>query len=540
LQNSINGDGTAAFHSDTWSDITDDIENSSTSIILPRIKGLKVLLLGQNSRRVEVAARELQKNEVNVIAAQADENGYRIALKFAPDVVISEMARPGDPEWWLFKRFHRHPALKWTPALLMKWWSVEDGTEKFLINRIFERLSEALTPIRILEERIAAGRKLNDRVELTGMQTIIKVLANAGLTGSLSVNDSWNVFSVEFKKGKIVAVNRDGMDGEESSGLSAFFQLMLCDSGHWTFKISDSVNRLDNINLSLSELLDEVFFKMSMLIGPDALKDEDFINGIKVYRSFVHDIAATFTGIERDVSEAVAAGVSKSELAAIIDKTADKAAVERAVIILMRSGAISIYPSEETEAEDKNILKPPASVIYLFKWLNEDHHMRVDTDFRRKESSELVKDSVTGFYDFSKAQDETSPIPGSALGTAGKDGGREEVLTETITDVLQPSGADFLLSGPLSKPVFSEADSAWRRQYETVNRSKGGFFLTSRSEIALNPDLTADKRGKRQMWLALTIALFLGVLLVLGLIAIGSDAYDKVNTDKVNADKNSE
>ncbi|MBN2526346.1 MAG: hypothetical protein JXR76_08125 [Deltaproteobacteria bacterium] len=474
------------------------------SLILPMIQGLKVLVVGASKRRREELARTLKKHNIKAMSTTADEHGYRAALKFSPDVAISELAKPGDPGWWLFKRFHRHPALKWTPALIMNWWQEQNGKEVILIESVFERLGEALTPVRLLEERIDAGRKLTDRVETTGMPTVIDVIANAGMTGTLMVNDSWNVFEMDFDNGVPCFALRKGVEGKTDRGHPAFLQVILIDSGHWTFEIKPNVTREKNLFLPLDGLFEWARARLAMLFGPDvSMSSSSLTESLEMDRSLFHDVATTFTGLGRDLLEGIAAGASEKELETIIGKQEERIDAELAMVALVRCGAV--YMREQTDAATEQSIRMAKRLAFILEWIAKDHQTEpraLETEGRRK------RKATTGFYSFS------NPAMDQIHGNVEKYAARKESSATVDLNNGRPRSAN---------GTATTGDISWRRHFseETGKRVSRFFGVVPHDSFAPGP--SHEEKSRLQMWLAIAIAVLLGALLISGLVIIGSD-----------------
>ena len=490
----------------------------SDSVVLPMIQGLRVLVIGASKRRRESLARTLNKNNIQAVGTTADEHGYRTALKFNPDVAISEIARPGDPGWWLFKRFHRHPALKWTPALLMNWWAEKKGKEVVLTESVFERLAEALTPIRLLEERIAAGRNLSDRVETTGLPAVVDVIASAGISGTLTVNDSWNVFELEFLSGAPRSVSRRGVDGKLHKGHPAFMQMLLTDSGHWTFRNHNAVEAEKNVFLPLPALLDWSRNKLAMLFGPDVgFSKSQLLDNLRIDRTLFHDVASTFDGLGRDLLEGIAAGASENELNAIIgknDKNEERVEVELAMIALVRCGALHV--TENVAPASSVALKDAKRVVYILDWIAKDHQTEHHNEIG---ASAPKRKATTGFYSFNSVNS-PQKIPQVKESPAAP----ESSATVDINDKEAVPQRD----------AMDHAEASWRRHFSEEQEKKASKFLGVVPHDSFAPGQSLEDKGQLQKWLAIAIAILLSALLITGLVVIGAD--DSLDDDDTSTD----
>ncbi len=513
---------------DSWGDLKKDDEGRpSDSLILPMVRGLRVLVIGDTPRRRQKLVAELREHGVKASSTAADEEGYRAALKFAPDVAISEMARPGDPSWWLFKRFHRHPLLRWTPTLLMKWWEEKDGAERILVKQIFERLMEALTPIRMLEERIAAGRRLNDRVELTGIQPVIRVFVNAQLTGSLSVNDSWNVFELEMVKGEPMSCSRRGVDGREDAGPDALLQLLTVDSGHWTFRVHDSAPRPRNLMLSFERLMESCHNRLLRVLGPDVNTTRPELAGcIRVDRAMFHEVAATLTGIGRDVLEGMAAGASEAEIDTLIGDQQDRVELEQAIVALVRCGGIRISDRKTGEPPEEE-RRDAVRVFHVLEWIARDH--RLGATVRTEETGGVRRTKIqggSGVYSYSNAGEEKVAGSRPDIRIPRVEGSETVDLAAAAPAVADPSADPVRDSGAGDPP-------GWRRTYAEDGELPKTAFLGVTPRESLAPGAVED-RSRLMMWVAIAIAVVLAGLLLVGLVLLASHDSPR-NRDRVHA-----
>jgi hypothetical protein len=452
------------------------------------------------------------------------------ALEFRPDVVLSDLTTPGEPGWWLFQRFRRQPLLKWMPVLLMRWWEPDQaGSVEVLVSRVAERTGEILAPIRVIEERIAAGRALADRVEVTGIPALLKLLSGAGLTGVLSVNDSWNVFEVTFSAGRLRAVVRRGVDGEVDSALEAFAQLLLCDSGRWSFRVVEGALRTENMSGNFADALDAASSLLASLFGPAATISEDLAEKIGVRREAMRDVASSLSGAGRQLVEALASGISSAELDGLLRTPADLVSAERALVSLMRCGALRVFTGSGEEGRDETDPRVARLATHLLVRVAEDHRLRPVGDSPVEDDDAGSTDQPAeaarrGFYRVSKVTAERVAlkaregmnVPGASF--------RPQVGRIDLTPI---DSAKLQFEAGTPTPVLEPESAAWAAGLrgstakEPLEDGPGAVMLHD-SLVPAPP--SRENKGKRQMWLALALALLLGGLLVVGLVFIGSDS----------------
>jgi CheY-like chemotaxis protein len=477
-----------------------------------------VLVVDASPARLDAATAALNALGIEVAAGGPDESGYLRALEFQPDAVLSDLTTPGEPGWWLFQRFRRQPLVKWTPVLLMRWFEEDSGgAPRVLVARVVERINEVLAPIRVIEDRITAGRALADRVEVTGMPALLRLLRGAQLTGALSVNDSWNVFDIGLSTGRVTSVVRRGVDGETDSGAEAFLQLLVCDSGRWSFRSQDSSPRPENMRGDLTENMDRAGRVLASVFGPSAAVGDEAQTRLGVRQPVMRDLASSLTGTARQIVEGLAAGVSAAEIDGLLRDSGDLVSAERALINLMRCGAVRPAHEPRDEDLDDRARGVARAVTHLLSRVAEDH--RAGSSAGVSLAEEVVRDQPAsqpaggdrGFYRVSKVMAERvaskaregMSVPGARLRDSGgvgagpaSDSVKLQFEAGTPTPVLEPESA------------------AWEAGM--------GAGVLPRDSFVPAPTGEEEGRGNRQMWLALALALLLGGLLVIGLIAIGS------------------
>jgi CheY-like chemotaxis protein len=495
-----------------------------------RLDGLRLLVIDNAEERIDTARAGLEELGVQVAAGGPDESGYLRALEFRPDVVLSDLTTPGEPGWWLFQRFRRQPLLKWTPVLLMRWWERDrDGALRLLVSRVTERTGEILAPIRVIEERIAAGRALADRVEVTGIPALLKLLGRAGLTGVLSVNDSWNVFEVTFNSSRVSAVVRRGVDGEVDGAQEAFAQLLLCDSGRWSFRVVDGPLRAENMPGGLEEALDAASGLLASLFGPAATCSEGSAETIGVRRDAMRDVASSLSGAGRQMVEALADGISRAELDGLLRSPADLVSAERALVSLMRCGAVRPFAEAGGQTPDEADSRVARLAAYLLGKIAEDHRVPVTDDIAQEtDDPDAVRepddDAGKGFYRVSKVTAERVALKARESMNVPGAGFRPQVGRIDLTPA---DSAKLQFEAGAPTPVLEPDSMAWAaglRSSTVEALEDGGPGAVMLHDSLVPAPAARDNKGKRQMWLALALALLLGGLLVVGLVIIGSDS----------------
>ncbi len=523
--------GTSKDDSDSWKNITSSNlgmegigggpggipvgADGSSEVAISRVRGLRILVLGGHGKYLESMSKALLGMRVRFKVGSADESGYRTALEFRPDVIVSELIRPGERGWWLFQRLKRHPALKWAPVLLMKWWKEEDdGTAKVLISSVVERIADALTPLRVLEERISAGRPLADKLEMIGPPALTKALGDANLEGVLALNDAWNVFEIGFAKGRVVSAFRRGVDGGTNEGETAFSQFLMCDLGRWSFKRRVERPGPDNVMGTLERLLDRSARILAGVFGPDANPLAGGKGGLEVSPGLFHEIASTFKGVAHLVTEGMAAGAPPEDLNAILGNGEDRLEIERAVVSLLRSGAVVPTESSPVWKPGSREEQVARSVCHVLEWVASDHRLREE----KKAGEPEPNIAGAGYYRKSGAQAENVSLGKSEVGAA------PGALRSSSID----HGVADIVDGERHTPLVSQEDMSYREVFPDgpATADFRSFRTLPHDSLVPGPTEKIRKQSGKQMWLAIGIAVLMGLLLIAGLVVINSSSRD--------------
>ena len=99
---------------DSWRDLATEpagppTGEGSAALALSRLRDLRVFVVAADPARRAALCRALAALHLGVESGPPDDAGYRGAISFQPDAVVSELTRPGEPGWWLLQRLRRHP-----------------------------------------------------------------------------------------------------------------------------------------------------------------------------------------------------------------------------------------------------------------------------------------------------------------------------------------------------------------------------------------------------------------------------------------------
>ena len=493
---------------------------ASSAMALGRLRDLRVFVVAADPARRSALAHALNALHLGVESGPPDGDGYRAVISFQPDAIVSELTRPGEPGWWLLQRLRRHPLLRWTPLLLMRWWKEGQpgAAHEVLVARVVDNLAEALTSLRVLEERVAAGRPLGDRLEITGVLPLLKVLCGAGLTGALAINDGGNAFDIDLVNGRPAAAARRGMGDEVTAGETALFQAALCDFGRWTFKAHGAPPPAPNLTAELGELVDRIGRRVALVFGPDAAFRQGADPPLAVRLDRLRDFASASLSLAHQLCETVAGGASVDELDALLRDGEDRLVIERTVIALMRCGALHPLCDGEKSDLSGDAARAGKSAAHVLTWLAADHRLP-----RAGGPDGGVKPCpTTGYYQVSPTREEKIAL-GPAEGIVAPGAWRPSMTEDLAPEYHRAFERD-------SRPAFADSPTPtqpdpaadWPRHPDDPMLAEGFRQMPLLHDSLVPSPREPEMRGSRQMWLALGLAILLGAALIVGLVVLGS------------------
>ncbi|MCK9458921.1 MAG: hypothetical protein M0R80_04715 [Proteobacteria bacterium] len=509
---------------DSWRDLGTEppgppMSEGTAAMALGRLRDVRVLVVAADTERRAALSRVLAGLRLGVETGPPDDVGYRAALAFRPDAVVSELTRPGELGWWLLQRFRRHPLLRWTPLLLMRWWKEgQPSAHEVLVARVVDNLAEALTSLRVLDERLAAGRPLGDRLEITGPLPLLKILCGAGLTGALSIHDGLNVFDIDIAAGRPAAAARRGPGDDATTGEAALYEAALCDFGRWTFRSNGAHPASPNLGGKFEELAERISRRTALVFGPDAA----FVTGatppVAVRLDRLRDYASTTSGLSYQLCETVAGGASGDELDELLREGEDRLVVERTILALMRCGALHPLMPGEACGRGEDPARAVRSASHVLAWLAAEHRLGADG----VKGATARRATSTGYYQVLPSREEKIAL-GPAEGIVAPGAWRPSMTEDLAPDYHQGFARDerAAFRGGAT-PVEGTGGAGWPRHPDDPLVASELKPLALLHDSLVPSPRDAEDKGRRQMWIALGLAILLGAILVAGLVVLAS------------------
>ncbi|MDJ0765232.1 MAG: hypothetical protein QNJ97_19785 [Myxococcota bacterium] len=503
------------------------------------VRGLRLLVIDDDPARLDALAGTLRRMGAIVAVGGRSESGYKQAISHMPDAVISDIISPGEAGWSLVERLRRHPMLRWTPFLLLRWWQDdprEDGHVR--IETLVERLQEVLAPQYVLRERIRTKKPLGGRLETIGPMGLLRVLTGARVTGALRVNDAWSVFDIHIKNGLLHTVDRTGIAASRDKGGVALLQMLLSDAGKWSFQPNKPASGLANIASNLEKALSHARLMLSSLFESDTEPEDGSAISLNVRAEVLEAAVSMVSMTTQRIAELLERSANNTEIDVFLADVADTLDLERALQALVRCGVVVPEDRESAVLEKKTNPKIVACATHLFESVSArrvpspevtPYSDRIDAN--EAPPSRPAEPARAGQYYFENMPPEqvTAPDMDAISLELSHDTGPSEPNIERPaslsieTTPYEPETRPAPSLAALKRP--GKRLASLLAQFKRLPSQVLGKIVPQkqlpRDSIGPMPALV-EKKMTGQMWLAIGLAAALGTLVIAGLFFVAS------------------
>jgi hypothetical protein len=489
-----------------------------------RVKGLRIALIEDDSAKAVALSSSLVSLGAVVTVGDRGENGYEATCRALPDAIVSDLVTPGQHGWQLLQRIRRHPVLRFTPVLLFRFWEPSpDGRGIVRLTRVLDRLEEMLAPLRVLEDRLAAARPSSERLELTGPGPLLRLLAKLRLSGLLTVNDTWSVFEVHVDRGELHAIVRRGLGGGVDTGDAAFLQLLLCETGRWSWRNLPTMETAANLRRSIDRAMEEASPLLGAVFSPGRNRLIRDPRHLTVQTDLLADLTGTMSLSSQRVIEALLVGLLPEDIGRLFAKD-DPGDIERALQSLVRCGAIRIHRLPRMSTVGLTQQAAAKTAMAMLEMLNQEAHAPDNPT-----GHVIIADSTPSPPLSTLPPRVPTPLASSqssrGLEVAAAPLENRTGLPSSDFDELpsnRPTLPDSYLGGSTSPPG-------------PASESYSSYSVESYSPSGIHEH---EKGSPVQMWIGLGLALLTGIALIAGLLLLASGGKDSPRQSNDTTEQN--
>lgn len=505
------------------------------------VQDIKLLIIDDDPARLDALAIALRDLGAEVAVGGRGKSGLTQAARILPDAVISDLASPGERGWWLVQRLRTHPLLRWTPVLLLRWWNENsEGETQVLLEKILSRLDGLLAPSRNIASSLKKTPSVSERIETTGPLALLRGLSRTNLSGLLTVNDAFSIFELDFDRGTLRSIVRRGVDGASDSGEDAFFQLLLCDTGRWTFRKAPLRDVEQNIDQTVDSAAKTAGGLLSTLFGGIAKPDDKSGRTIRIDLGILKESLSTLSVSAERIADALLSGVDEASLDALLRDLSDPFEIDRALQMLFRCGALKFDSEIKGSARGPEAQEAIRVITYIFahKPIAEPPGAAFD-DIEREDLekhgmyfvSHVKPERLTTAKREALTRAEDTPTEDPAINTY------EEGFTPEREErtPLEPMDLGSTPALPHDRPTLDlyEPGSSETRPQSSIKWAQ--TFLRRLIHDSLVPSAKdRPSSNKQQMWLAIILAVLLGGMVIAGLIFVASEGSDDTPVETGN------
>jgi DNA-binding response OmpR family regulator len=201
--------------------------------------------------------------------AHDGERALELAMRYAPDLVISDVLMPHMDGFALCRTLKRDVVLRDTPVILLSWkedllqrvrelGADADGylRKEATATSIVQRVREVIRSRYRVAERIATGGEVRGRLDGLTPYALLKMVSEQQPSATVAVRDATFLYEIEVRKGRPVRATRTTSEGDFQRGLTVLSALLGVGTGRFVITPRDENDRSEGeLSGSLDELL---------------------------------------------------------------------------------------------------------------------------------------------------------------------------------------------------------------------------------------------------------------------------------------------
>ncbi|HEX4351363.1 MAG TPA: response regulator, partial [Polyangiales bacterium] len=319
---------------------------------LEMLSGKRVLVADDDPAVLWFFSGLLRESGAQVLQANNGRDALSIARRKQPHLIVSDILMPKVDGFALCREVKRDALLAHVPVILLSWKDdflermreLDAGANGYLRkesgpSEVLRVVCDALRPRQQLSAALRNETEVTGRIEGLGVISLLERVAAERPDARVVVQDAWNLFEVEIRRGERVALTRTAADGNFARGERALLQLVGVNSGR--FAVTSGSAALKNaIALPLAKALAYAGNRLAAML--DAVSDRRLVHVALL--AFEEEVLAfllncTPTRLHEVAARFRSGGVSARDL--LFDGSFTPAELESDLRELARRGALT-------------------------------------------------------------------------------------------------------------------------------------------------------------------------------------------------------
>ncbi|MGB5812869.1 MAG: response regulator [Polyangiales bacterium] len=213
-------------------------EGSDPPEVAVSLKGRQVLVVDDEPETRWFYVGVLREAGARVAEASDGLQALEASREDPPDLILSDIVMPGLDGLALCASIRREPILDGTPMILVSWRGdlrrrIQELRKELPARQIRARIAQVLEPIERFETALQGGEEARGELQDVGLAALLRMIRRRRPDVRLVLQDTLNLFEIEFRDGNPVEVTCPTVDGSVTEGRGALPSLAGMNTGRF-------------------------------------------------------------------------------------------------------------------------------------------------------------------------------------------------------------------------------------------------------------------------------------------------------------------
>lgn len=313
-----------------------------------------ILVVDDDEALLNIYSKFLARDGAQVTTACDGQAGYDAALKVRPDAIVSDIMMPNVDGWGFLTSVRHDMRIRDTKFLLLSCHgeylsqlkSLDAGADAYLEkglrgDEVAKHVDRALKERRHLLASLKPGVAFSGQLSTYGVRPLLRAVANAGLSGVLTIEDRFGRYILQFEMGRLVAALA-AVGSTERKSDQALAVVLNLDDGTFEFE-SDVLMLVDEEPRSVDAVIEAIGATLNA--RRKAAEERMFASDARLLAEpeLAKFYALVCPEAARPVAEALCSGTAPKAL--MVQSEASPLLIESVVRDLLRKGVARFAPA---------------------------------------------------------------------------------------------------------------------------------------------------------------------------------------------------